>query len=45
MGDFRSFKTLRRLPAEPMRPVVDPGRLVAGKSQGRRALELSAHRS
>jgi len=24
MGDFRSFKTLRRLPAEPMRPVVDP---------------------
>jgi hypothetical protein len=24
MGDFRSFNTLRRLPAEPMRPVVDP---------------------
>jgi TfdA family taurine catabolism dioxygenase TauD len=24
MGDFRSFKTTRRLPAEPMRPVVDP---------------------
>jgi TfdA family taurine catabolism dioxygenase TauD len=24
MGDFRSFKTARRLPAEPMRPVVDP---------------------
>jgi Taurine catabolism dioxygenase TauD, TfdA family len=24
MGDFRSFKTTGRLPAEPMRPVVDP---------------------
>src|SRR5215831_11738321 len=24
MGDFRSFKTARRLPAEPMRSVVDP---------------------
>ncbi len=24
MGDFRSFKTARRLPAEPMQPVVDP---------------------
>lgn len=24
MGDFRSFKTTRRLPAEPMRPAVDP---------------------
>ena len=24
MGDFRSFKTTRRLPAEPMRPVADP---------------------
>src|SRR5215467_10563191 len=24
MGDFRSFKTARRLAAEPMRPVVDP---------------------
>ena len=24
MGDFRSFKTARRLPAEPMQPVIDP---------------------
>ena len=24
MADFRSFKTARRLPAEPMQPVVDP---------------------
>ncbi len=24
MGDFRSFKTARRLPARPMEPVVDP---------------------
>jgi len=24
MGDFRSFKTARRLPAAPMQPVVDP---------------------
>jgi Taurine catabolism dioxygenase TauD, TfdA family len=24
MGDFRSFKTARRRPAEPMQPVVDP---------------------
>ena len=24
MGDFRSFKTAQRLPAEPMQPVVDP---------------------
>jgi hypothetical protein len=24
MGDFRSFKTASRLPAEPMQPVVDP---------------------
>lgn len=24
MGDFRSFKTARRLPAEPVQPVVDP---------------------
>jgi hypothetical protein len=24
MGDFRSFKTAKRLPAEPMQPVVDP---------------------
>jgi len=24
MGDFRSFKTARRAPAEPMKPVVDP---------------------
>ncbi len=24
MGDFRSFKTAARRPAEPMQPVVDP---------------------
>src|SRR5437764_10368771 len=24
MADFRSFKSARRLPAEPMQPVVDP---------------------
>ncbi len=24
MGDFRSFNTAQRLPAEPMKPVIDP---------------------
>ena len=24
MGDFRSFKTAQRQPAQPMKPVVDP---------------------
>ena len=44
MGDFRSFKTARREPAAPMKPVVDPAGWTAGRAQGRFELELPDQR-
>ena len=45
MGDFRSFKTARRLPAAPMKPVVDPAGWKPRDLKDVVGLELSAHRS
>ena len=45
MGDFRSFKTARRLPAEADGAGRRSGRLVARRAQGRVELELQHHRA
>ena len=44
MGDFRSFKTARREPAAPMKPLIDPAGWTADGPQGRLALELPDQR-